>query len=94
MAFVTGLVDKQQPLGASRILLQQRARPAVDNLNRAAATADFDRTKPYNFRGTSLPMFIVGLLSGSAILWARSFVVWGVGLLGYAACRVADKAEK
>jgi hypothetical protein len=42
----------------------------------------------------STPMFIVGLLSGSAVLWAGSFVVWGVGLLGYAVCRVADKARK
>jgi bacteriorhodopsin len=39
-------------------------------------------------------MFIVGLLSHSTILWAGSFVVWGVGLLGYAVCRVAGKAKR
>lgn len=42
----------------------------------------------------STPMFIVGLLRNSAILWAGSFVVWGVGLLGYAVCHVADRARK
>jgi hypothetical protein len=41
----------------------------------------------------STPMFIVGLLSHSAVLWAGSFVIWGVGLLGYAVCRAADKVK-
>ena len=42
----------------------------------------------------STPMFLVGLLNGSPILWAGSFVVWGVGLLGYAVCRIAGKVKK
>ena len=43
---------------------------------------------------SSTPMFFVGVLNRSAILWAGSFVVWGVGLLGYAACRMADRRKK
>lgn len=43
---------------------------------------------------SSTPMFFVGVLNRSSVLWAGSFVVWGVGLLGYAACRVADRGKK
>lgn len=42
----------------------------------------------------STPMFILGILGNSALLWAGSLVVWGAGLLGYAVGRMADKAKK
>lgn len=42
---------------------------------------------------SSTPMFLLGVLTGSTILWVGSFVVWGAGLLGYAVGRVGGSVK-